>query len=283
MGNLANFQFTAALPVFNLASVLPGTAVHLSGGSRLEGTFYEGNGIVTSVSPLNLTVELYDTFLSDFETKDVTLDAFNSGAIDIAVLTIEDGTGSEETGAKPLDRTPPAEVTSVITSSTDTTATVTFTVPADVDYDHVVIYRNDEIIIPELKSNTFTDVNLPAETIFNYKIRTVDKVGNPSVGYDVSVTTQETPDTTPPGTVTNLLAFNIGATTAELVFDSPNDSDFSFVTIYENSTVIVDNLLDSYYELVGLTPATSYTYKVVASDSSGNKSVPSEVTFTTTA
>ncbi|MEC0276824.1 fibronectin type III domain-containing protein [Peribacillus frigoritolerans] len=282
MGNIANFSFTAQAPVFSLTTILPGTAVHAVGGDRLEGTFFEGNGIVTSVSRESLEVELFDTFIREFQTVTVTLDDFTAGKTDLSVLTIEDGTGSENTGTIPSDRVAPADVTEVDVVESYDSAVITFTLPTDVDFHHLVLYRDDVMIAPSIIGNTYTDTELYPEQDYSYLVRSVDTIGNASEGFEFDIVTIAEPDFTPPGEVTNLEVSSIGSTTAELIFDAPEDPDFDHVQIFNGQTLVADSITETYYELNSLTASTAYTFTVKAVDASGNTSTGVNISFTTT-
>jgi hypothetical protein len=279
MSNVANFSFTKQADVFSKDTILPGTAVHVQGGTRADNTFFEGNGIVTSVDPLSLVIELYELHRKEFQTVTVTIEDFLNGKTDLQVLTIEDGVGTEATGAVPSDLTPPGEVTNLAATFTDTTVTLTYEMPTDADFSHVQIFKDDVLVQDNVTATTYTITGLTPETEYEFVIKTVDTVGNISQGSSVVVTTN---DVTPPGEVTNLQATNITSDGATLTYTLPTDTDFSHVQIFDGTTLLDDNITTNTYDLTGLTSATQYTITVKTVDNSGNVSNGTSVTFTTT-
>lgn len=96
------------------------------------------------------------------------------------------------------DTTPPSEVTSLTESHTHDSITLSWTNPTDGDFSHVRILRDGIQIVGNETSVTYTDTNLTPETLYSYVIKTVDTVGNESVGSPITVTTSPTPIYTRP-------------------------------------------------------------------------------------
>jgi hypothetical protein len=91
------------------------------------------------------------------------------------------------------------------------------------------------------------------------------------------------PDTTAPANVTGLTETHTD-TTATLSFTKPIDTDFNGFKLYKNN-VYVTNIgkTISTYTDSGLTASTAYTYKITSVDVTGNESLGSSITVTTSA
>lgn len=91
-------------------------------------------------------------------------------------------------------------------------------------------------------------------------------------------------DTTPPSVPQNLKADRTGAISVALSWD-PSTDDSGAVTyrVDRNGTVIASGLTTPSYTDTSVAPSTSYTYKVDAGDSSGNRSAFSSPLTVTTA
>src|SRR5205085_3175062 len=160
-------------------------------------------------------------------------------------ITSVDTAGNESTGSSitvttsstTSDTTPPAEVTNLRETHTYNSATLTWTNPSDIDFDHVNVYNSIGTMLGTSTNGTYNITSLTASTQYTYTIKTVDHTGNISNGLTITVTTSATPDTTPPANVTNLVA-SPSHTTVSLTWTNPSDSDFSKVNIYRNSILI---------------------------------------------
>jgi len=96
----------------------------------------------------------------------------------------------------------------------------------------------------------------------------------------------DTGDTERPTTPLNLIASNITDTSLELSWNASSDnvSVSGYRIIEEISGVITQVAASSTtYLMNGLTPETSYKYKVIAVDAAGNESAPSNSVEVTTA
>lgn len=193
MPNIANFSFTKTAPVFDPSKVLPGTAVHVEGGTRANKTYFEGNGIVTSTSQLSMVVELFNIHTLVFQTLTISVDDFINNTYLVNLLTVEDGTGSEITGSIPSDLTPPTEVSSFSVEVTHESATLTYVMPSDLDFDHVQIFQDDALIADNVTTTTHLVTGLSAATNYEFVIKTVDTLGNISEGNLLFVTTDVAP------------------------------------------------------------------------------------------
>ncbi|NNF31566.1 MAG: DUF1028 domain-containing protein, partial [Flavobacteriaceae bacterium] len=90
------------------------------------------------------------------------------------------------------------------------------------------------------------------------------------------------PDVTPPTAPGNLTAANTTQTTTDLSWDPSTDN--IGVTGYDilEGTTVIGTVSGTTFNVTGLTPATSYTFTVIAKDAAGNESAPSNAANVTT-
>jgi chitodextrinase len=138
-------------------------------------------------------------------------------------------------------------------------------------------------------STTFSNSGLSASTSYTYRIRATDAAGNLSAySSTASATTSASGDTTPPSAPTNLSA-TVGATVANLTWTASTDN--VGVTGYRiercqgsacsNFTQIGTSSTNAFTD-TGLTSATTYKYRVRATDAAGNLSSYSNIATVST-
>ncbi|WP_458414532.1 DUF6273 domain-containing protein [Schinkia sp. CFF1] len=88
------------------------------------------------------------------------------------------------------------------------------------------------------------------------------------------------PDTTPPEEVGSLAETHT-ETTIKLTWVNPGDEDFSHLIIYKDGVVVDSNVTTESIVIEGLEAATTYTFKVVSVDKTGNKSAGRTIAVTT--
>ncbi len=98
--------------------------------------------------------------------------------------------------------------------------------------------------------------------------------------FDVFGTTYA-PDTVAPGNVGNLTAKGDDML-VDLTWENPTDKDFAYVSIFRNGVLIADKITENKYTDLQVINDTSYDYRVVSVDTSGNKSIGRTVTVTPT-
>jgi hypothetical protein len=208
-------------------------------------------------------------------------------------FTTVDTMGNESSGvtatattlANPIDTTAPAEVTTLIATPTETSVTLNWVDPTDLDFDHIAVFKNDILVATVLKGiGQYADVNLPQSTTNTYTLKTVDTSNNVSIGNSVTATTSAsgTPvpsDTTPPAEVTSIsyLRFDNQVTFS---FTNPTDTDFKTVNVYRDGTYVGSTVTGSFTDAT-LNYDTNYTFKFTTVDLSGNESVGVTDAFTT--
>ena len=189
------FTYTVNKPNFNEKSLLPGTALNYRAGSVATGNFKEGNGIVVMCTPLVLEIDLFELHSLTFERISIPVDDFIKNKVTLQVLTIEDGIGSEPTGAEPTDIYPPDAVTNLRAEHTDTSVSLYWENPAD-DFDHAKVLVNGAVVNDSVTGETIVQNMLTPGDFYEFTIVTVDAAGNESEGASISLTLNAAGDTT---------------------------------------------------------------------------------------
>ncbi|MGG1657244.1 MULTISPECIES: fibronectin type III domain-containing protein [Geobacillus] len=180
----------------------------------------------------------------------------------------------------PIDKTPPHEVTNLVTTSSTTTILLTFNKPTDSDYTGTRLYVNG-VLVKTLGSTTtsYRLTELKPNTTYNIRITTFDTSNNESEGITTSVKTPPPPD------VANLILspspYSIFAKWINP--DDPDGLGFIGNDLYLNEKLITS--LDkntTTYTFTDLSPNTSYTVKIVSKYNGGYSSSGQTATAKTT-
>jgi chitodextrinase len=138
----------------------------------------------------------------------------------------------------------------------------------------------------------YTDTGLTASTTYSYRVRAVDAAGNQGPYSNIATATTPTPDTQPPSAPTNLTPTSPNAGEVDLTWTASTDN--TGVTGYQVERcqgtgcsnfiqiAVTGGSVTSWADL-GLTPGTTYLYRVRAFDASGNESAYSATATATTA
>src|SRR5258708_5994900 len=127
---------------------------------------------------------------------------------------------------------------------------------------------------------SYSDTGLLGNTSYGYRVRATDAAGNLSSYSNIPyITTPKAADTTPPSTPTNLAATAASGTQIGLTWTASTDnvgvtgySIFRCAGAGCTTFTKVGTSVAAAYTNTGLTSATSYTYKVQATDAAGNLS-----------
>jgi fibronectin type 3 domain-containing protein len=135
---------------------------------------------------------------------------------------------------------------------------------------------------------TYSDTGLSASTIYRYRVLAVDAAANLSAySTAANATTQAPPDVTPP-TISNVALSGV-TTSGVTVTWTTNESadtqvDYGLTTGYGQSSTLNATLATTHSATVsGLSPGTSYHYRVKSRDAAGNLASSADNVFTTTA
>ncbi|MFK7750201.1 MAG: immunoglobulin-like domain-containing protein [Kordia sp.] len=120
----------------------------------------------------------------------------------------------------------------------------------------------------------------PGDYVITY---TAGTCGYFSSSITISIVTDLSQDTEPPTAPTDLIANNTTETTTDLSWTTSVDNvDIVGYNIYENGTLRETIMQVTNFVVTGLTPNTTYTYRLTAIDSAGNESATSnEISVTT--
>lgn len=202
---------------------------------------------------------------------------------------------------KEPDKVPPSEVSDFGAKPDKNFVDLSWDLPTDSDYAETWLYRNDVLIKKFKTDTTYQDTKLLEDTSYVYKLVTVDTSGNKSSGVSKTVLTKHTVtnvvpsapiltgkelskgarlmwNTPPSGTVKGYKIY--------MIDNSVASRDLFSITAYAASPIQVNTglLASTSYQVSNLTNGNSYSFYVVAVNSSGLSSVPSNtVTVTPTA
>ncbi len=134
--------------------------------------------------------------------------------------------------------------------------------------------------IATVTSTAYSDTGLTTATTYRYRVRANDAAGNLS-SYSTAVvaTTQAFSDTEPPSIPTNLTATSASSTQIDLSWGTSTDN--VGVTGYQlercqgagcSSFTQISSLTATSYSDTALSPATTYSYRVRATDAATNRS-----------
>ena len=205
------------------------------------------------------------------------------------------------------DRTPPAQVTGlVITTVSSSQLNLAWTQVSASDFNHYNIYRGTSgftvtpgVTVPTGTSTTssYSNTGLSPSTTYSYRVAAVDNAGNiGALSSQVSKTTAastSSTDRTPPAQVTGLVITTVSSSQLNLAWTQVSASDFNHYNIYRGTsgftvtpgvTVPTGTSTTSSYSNTGLSPSTTYSYRVAAVDNAGNiGALSSQVSKTTAA
>ena len=226
-------------------------------------------------SPLRLDGEAL------FTNQTTTITGLTHGTMYTITITRSDAAGnitSPRIRNITADAVAPAEVTNVMSTTTASTATVTWTEPTVSDFSHVLITwtPNDGTTPAQpLRVNkgteTATLMNLVSTTDYTVTIKSVDAVGNTSTGATTTVTTIA-PATTEATSPTATVITADGSTT--LTWTDPTDTTNAAMIVITGSpapTTEVAVAIGAQTAVIsGLTsPGTDHVFTISTQDSSG--------------
>jgi len=248
------------------------TSTDIASYDVYQGSILLGNITGTSYNVMGLTQNTSYTFT--VKAKDT------SGNVAI-------GTSVTQLTATPADTTPPNDVANLTTSNLSTTSVIlNWTASTSTDVASYDIY-NGATLITNTINTSYTVTGLTASTQYTLTVKAKDSSGNVATGTQVTFTTTAvTTDTTPPDPVISLATGTVTATSVPLSWSKPSATDVaSFEVAYSsdggtNYTIASSSVAPtvSTYTVTGLNPSTSYVFRVVAVDTSGNRSTPTTVT-----
>jgi chitodextrinase len=149
------------------------------------------------------------------------------------------------------------------------------------------IYKNGTLYYTTAAGATsFLDTSDTGSTTYTYKVSAVDTSGNESaeaVTTPATITTPQATDTTPPSEPTNLTATLTTSSSIALSWNASTDNvGVGGYRVYRNGTEVGSVTSGTSYTNTGLSANTTYTFYVIAYDTSGNSSTASSTISDTT-
>jgi chitodextrinase len=135
------------------------------------------------------------------------------------------------------------------------------------------LYRGGALLVTLGAVTTYQDTGLRPSTAYSYTVQAIDAAGNPS-GQSIaaSATTPAVADTLAPSVPTGLKATPVSGTQIALSWKASTDNvKVAGYTVYVNDTALATTAGRS-FQHTGLTPGTTYAYRVSAFDAAGNNS-----------
>ena len=174
--------------------------------------------------------------------------------------------------------------------STGGTITWTSDEPAttQVQYGTTTAYGSATSLSTALVTSHSQGLNgLVAATTYHYRVLSRDAAGNQAASGDFTLTTLSAPDTTAP-TISGISTGNLtsGSATISWLTDEPATTQVTYgaTTAYGSSTPVNTALVSTHGQtLTGLTAGTTYHFRVISRDASGNQAISGDFTMTTLA
>lgn len=144
------------------------------------------------------------------------------------------------------------------------------------------IYR-DGTKIGSTSSLNYSNSGLTQSTTYSYRVEAYDAAGNSALSAAVTAATPAAPDAQAPSTPSGLSATAVSATRIDLSWNASTDNvGVVGYKIFRDGTQIATTSSTSFSDN-GLSPATSYSYRISAYDAANNESAQSSQATATTA
>lgn len=185
------------------------------------------------------------------------------------------------TDPKPADTTPTGEISSLTVTKTSDIVNLIYQLPIDSDFSHLEIYRDNVLLENNYTQTSYSNFNLVPNTMYVFKIVSVDTSGNKSNGVIQSVTTNPTVNLTPPNAPTGLNT-TVANAAGRAFWTKNKEIDIAGYNLYidgvkYNSSLILANN----FVVNGLNNAQTYSIAVTAVNTSGIESAMSVATSLT--
>ncbi len=204
-------------------------------------------------------------------------------------LTVPSGgsVGGGGTGGGPGGSDVPAVISNVVSSTSFTTASISWSASDDLGISSVTFvyglntsYGSSGTVTGNYQTSL---TGLATGTLYYFKISVVDTKPQTTEFTGTFSTAPEPPDTTPP--VISNIQISTGVTTSSIRWDTNESADTQI--IYGPTAVYGSNYFDSAGVLshtallFNLSPNTTYHFRIISTDSSGNSASTTDATFTT--
>lgn len=173
----------------------------------------------------------------------------------------------------PKDVVPPSNITNLLSTVKFDSVTFDYSLPTDLDFSHIRIFRDNNLIQADFKEAKFIDTDVLPNTTYIYQFVSVDSSGNVSNGYISTVTTPFEEDEIPPSIPLNVTATNGNGSSTVSWDKNTSDKDFAGYNLYVNGKKVNQSLIKgNSYLLSNLENSKSYQIYVTAVDHTGNES-----------
>ncbi|MBP1995959.1 chitobiase/beta-hexosaminidase C-terminal domain-containing protein [Paenibacillus eucommiae] len=182
--------------------------------------------------------------------------------------------GSTIVPPPPVDTEAPEDVKNLVTSNiTTTTLTLTWTVSVSEDTVGYDVYQG-ATLLGSVTGTTYNVTGLIHSTQYTFIIKAKDAANNISAGTSVTAITVEVPSVIPPIPITNLVAGTSTYNSIPVSWTASNGVRYevAYSTNGTNFTVASDMVTADNYLVTGLSAITTYTIRVVAIGSDGERS-----------
>ncbi len=137
-----------------------------------------------------------------------------------------------------------------------------------------------------LTAHTVALGSLTPSSTYHYRVRSRDAAGNLSLSGDFTFTTVAPPDTKPP-VITSVMALAVSSTSATITWtsDEPSDTqvEYGLSISYGSNTATDPALVASHSQVIsGLSPGTTYHFRVRSRDAAANLAISGDCSFSTT-
>ncbi len=273
--SVLNDKAAPSAPTNLAVAAASSTKVSLSWSASTDDIGVTGYSIIRSVSggaPEVLarvgTVTSYD----DITVAPSTNYTYTVTAFDAVNNTSQPSNSVNTTTPAPPDTVPPSTVT-LSGSATAYGASLNWT-PAtdDVGVTKYYVYRGF-LVIAEVTGTSYLDTTATVGATYSYNVRAADAAGNVGIASNVvQIIMPGAPDTIPPTTPGNLTLTNPTSHQINLYWLASTDNvGIKAYVIYRNNSVYAITVNTSWSDGT-IDPNGTYTYKVLAKDTSGNNS-----------
>jgi chitodextrinase len=237
---------------------------------------YQGSTLLTTVSGITYNVTgLTPSTSYTFTVKSKDNSGNISSGVNVVISTL-------------ADTTAPNNVTNLVASGIlATSLTLSWTASTSTDVAGYQIY-NGATLLTTVTGTSYNVTGLSSNTAYTFTVKAKDGYNNIASGSSVSATTINV-DTTAPNDVTGLTAGTATVNSIPVGWTLSSSSDVANYEVAYSSnggtnwtvaSALVNNSSTS-YTITGLTTGTTYTIRVVAIDTSGNRSTGVTITKAT--
>jgi hypothetical protein len=255
----------------------------------------QGNSSATTFDTLGRKIRQYDPDLAfQVFTYDPNGNLLTQQGSENSIFTYDKLNRVTRKVTGPPDNTPP--IISAVASGniSATAATINWTTDevsdSQVEYGTSTTYGGSTPVDNNLVASHGVALSgLSSATLYHYRVKSKDALGNLAISGDFTFTTSAPPDTVPPTAPSNLTATVSSSTQINLTWTASTDN--MGVTGYRvercqgascTNFAQIATPTETSFNNTGLTAGTTYRYRVRAADAAGNLSAYSNVISTTT-